>query len=270
MLNLMYITKDPQVAAIGEAAGVDRVFLDMETVGKHLRQGGMDTVQSHHTPADVAAVRLVLKKAELLVRVNPIYPGSRDEIEAVIDGGADVLMLPYFKTPSEEETFLRMVDGRANTMLLVETPEAVEQLDAILTLPADEYHIGLNDLHLGYGKKFMFQLLADGTVGRLCAAFAGTGKPYGFGGIARVGAGALPAERVIGEHVRLGSTRAILSRSFCNTQQITDYEEIDRMFREEVPKIRDAEALWMNSAPARREENRLAVKRIVNEIVERR
>ena len=269
MLNLMYITKDPRVAAIADGAGVDRVFLDLETVGKAQRQGGMDTVQSHHTPADVAAVRPALSKAELLVRVNPIYSGSKEEIEAVLDNGADVLMLPYFKTAAEVETFLTCVDGRAKTMLLFETPEAVENLETILALPADEYHIGLNDLHLGYGKQFMFQLLADGTVEHLCRAFAQTGKPYGFGGIAGVGAGTLPAERIIGEHVRLGSARAILARSFCNTQLVTDYKEIEGIFRVGIPKIREAEEHWRNCKAQEREENRLMVGRIVNEIVER-
>ena len=35
----------------------------------------------------------------------------------------------------------------------------------------DEVHIGLNDLHLAYGQKFMFQLLCDGTVEKLCQKF---------------------------------------------------------------------------------------------------
>ena len=269
MLNLMYITKDPRVAAIADRAGVDRVFLDLETVGKNLRQGGMNTVQSDHTPADVAAVRPVLTKAELLVRVNPVYPGSKEEIESVIGAGADVLMLPYFKSKAEAETFLSYVDGRAKTMLLFETPEAVDHLDDILSLPGDEYHIGLNDLHLGYGKRFMFQLLADGTVETLCRAFAGTGQPYGFGGVAGVGTGALPAELIIGEHVRLGSSRAILARSFCNTQLVTDYEEIEGIFQAGIPKIRAAEEQWKSCTVQEREGNRLLVRKIVENIVER-
>ena len=64
MLKLMYITNDPQVALTVEQAGVDRVFVDMETVGKELRQGGMNTVQSRHTVADVIRLRQVLTKAE--------------------------------------------------------------------------------------------------------------------------------------------------------------------------------------------------------------
>ena len=44
MLKLMYITNDPAVAKIAADAGVDRIFIDMEVLGKAERQGGMDTV----------------------------------------------------------------------------------------------------------------------------------------------------------------------------------------------------------------------------------
>lgn len=54
MLKLMYITNDPAVAKIAADAGVDRIFIDMEVLGKAERQGGMDTVQSHHVPEDIA------------------------------------------------------------------------------------------------------------------------------------------------------------------------------------------------------------------------
>lgn len=45
-LKLMYITNDPEIAQVIELAGVDRIFVDMEYIGKSDRQGGMDTVQS--------------------------------------------------------------------------------------------------------------------------------------------------------------------------------------------------------------------------------
>ena len=62
-LKLMYITKDPEVARIAEEAGVERIFVDMEYIGKADRQRGMDTVQSHHTVEDVRAVKKVVKKS---------------------------------------------------------------------------------------------------------------------------------------------------------------------------------------------------------------
>ena len=247
-LKTMYITRDPAVARIAEEAGVDRVWVDLEYIGKAARQGGMDTVQSHHTIEDIRVVRGAIRRAELLVRVNPIHGAtadhgdSRSEIEAVLAAGADRLMLPYFKTAAEVETFLQIINGRARNVLLLETPEAVEALDEILRLPGiDEIHIGLNDLSLGYGLPFMFQLLADGTVERLCLKLREAGIPYGFGGIASPGKGLLPAERIIREHYRLGSTRVILSRSFCNTDQIRDLDEIRRVFETGMREIRALE-----------------------------
>lgn len=247
-LNMMYITNDPDVAVIAERYGVDRIWVDMEFIGKRFRQGGMDTVQSHHTIEDIRTIRAAVQRSEVLVRINPIHAATQDygssvwEIDAAIEAGADVLMLPYFKTVDEVRMFLALVHGRVKTMLLVETPEAVAVIDEILALDGiDEIHIGLNDLSLGYGQKFMFQLLADGTVERLCLKFREKGIPYGFGGIAALGKGMLPAERVIREHYRLGSTRVILSRSFCNTSVVTNLNEIEEIFRTGMAEIRSLE-----------------------------
>ena len=46
-LKLMYITNNPDVARIAEEAGVDRIFVDMEYIGKSDRQGGMDHAGCH-------------------------------------------------------------------------------------------------------------------------------------------------------------------------------------------------------------------------------
>ena len=91
MLRLMYITNDPVVAKIAADAGVGRIFIDMEVLGKAERQGGMDTVQSHHVPEDIARVRAAIgRSAEIMARVNPLNPNSQTEIDASIANGADV------------------------------------------------------------------------------------------------------------------------------------------------------------------------------------
>lgn len=241
-LKLMYITNDTAVAKIAEDAGVDRIFIDLETIGKKERQGGMDTVQSKHSLDDIMKIKKILTKSELLVRSNPIHSGSRDEIDAIINNGADIVMLPYFKTIDEVEAFLTYVNGRVKTMLLFETPEAVENVDEILDLLGiNEVFIGLNDLSLGYGKKFMFELLGDGTVEKLCLKFKLKGIPYGFGGIASIGTGTLPAEVILKEHYRLGSTSVILSRSFCNYEKIDDFETIKSIFTRGINSMRSFE-----------------------------
>lgn len=243
MLKLFYITKDPAVARIAQAAGVDRIFVDMEYIGKAQRQGGMDTVQNHHTVEDVARLRPVLDQAELLVRVNPVHPGSKDEIDRVIAAGADVIMLPMWQSVEEVQQFIRWVDGRAKTLLLLENQAAVDCLDRVAAMPGvDEIHIGLNDLSISQGKKFLFQPLADGTVDAVCAKIKAAGIPFGFGGFGRLGGGTLPAAYIVAEHYRLGSSMSILSRAFCNTAQITDLKEIKRIFTSGVAELRQYEA----------------------------
>ncbi len=46
-LSLMYITNNPQVALIAENTGVDRIWIDLETLGKEEGQKNMNTVKSH-------------------------------------------------------------------------------------------------------------------------------------------------------------------------------------------------------------------------------
>lgn len=242
MLKLMYITNNPDVAGIAEAAGVDRIFVDLERLYKQERQKGMDTVQSFHTLEDVSTIRNTLSAAELLVRSNPVHPDLRKEIDTIITNGADIVMLPYFKTAGEAARFIDYVDKRVKTCLLIETAEAVDNIDDILSLDGiDELYIGLNDLHLAYRKKFMFELLTDGTVEMLAGKIRKKGIPYGFGGIARLGTGTLPAEQIIKEHYRLNSTRVILSRSFCNTNSVKDDGELKELFSTGINDIRQLE-----------------------------
>ena len=165
-IKLMYITNNPEVALIAQSAGVDRIFVDLEYIGKEARQPG-DTVKSKHTLDDVKKIRGVISKSDLLVRVNPIHENSKYEIDTAIRNGADIVMLPYFKTVEEVRQFLQNVDGRAKTNLLLETEEAVDCLDEILSLDGiDEIHIGLNDRHLSYHLQFMVEPLANGRVAR--------------------------------------------------------------------------------------------------------
>ena len=266
-LKLMYITNEPDIAVIAENAGVDRIFIDLEKIGKEERQRNMDTVKSYHKIDDIKKVKSVLTKAEVLVRINKIHSGSEKEIDEVIRWGADIVMLPYFKTVEEVSRFLDAVDGCAETNLLVETPESVEKLDDILGLNGiDGVDIGINDLHLGYHRKFMFELLADGTVEEICSKLKKKNMRYGFGGIAALGSGALPAERIIREHNRLGSTMAIVSRSFCNTAKITDREKIRQIFDTGISDIRkyeeEVQRHWDYF-----EQNQIEIKRIVRKIV---
>lgn len=275
-LKLLYITNDPQIAKIAEKNGVDRIMVDMEYIGKELRQGSLDSVKNHHTEADICTIRAAIEKAQLVVRINPVheageeYGSSEEEINGAIRCGADVLMLPYFKTVAEVKRFLACVNGRCRTILLLETKEAVEALDDILALPGvEEIHIGLNDLSISCGRSFLFELLTDGTVERICWRIRKAGIPYGFGGIASLGRGDVPAEMIIREHYRLGSHGAILSRSFCNVNKIDNLEAAEEIFFRGVREIRTLEkecAAYRDYFENNRRELRAAVAKVVDKI----
>lgn len=237
-LKLMILAADPQSAVEAQEAGVDRIFYDLEWIGKNERQHGRNTVKSNNSIDDIPAVREVLKESELLVRTNPIHAYSKEEIDKAISYGADVLMLPMVMDHHDVMHYVEMVDGRAKVCIMIETAAAMARLDKILAVPGvDEIFIGLNDLHISMGLTFMFELLSDGLVEYIADKCNKAGVPFGFGGIARIGEGDLPSDNILGEHVRLGSTSVILSRTFKGVVGVDkNARKID--LREEVEKVR--------------------------------
>lgn len=268
-LTLMYITNNREVALIAEKYGVDRIWIDLEVLGKEERQKGMNTVKSHHSIDDIRAIKPILSTADMMVRVNPWNASSNVEINRVIDAGADIIMLPMWKTVEEVESFVQSVNGKAKTCLLLETKEAVECLDEVLKISGiDEVHIGLNDLHLSYNMTFMFELLANGMIEKLCNKIKQANIPYGFGGIAKIGEGMLPAEKIIMEHYRLGSTQAILSRSFCNADEMGDIQLIEEVFSNNMRNLRMFESSIAKLSSKDFEDNLIEIREVVKNIVD--
>ncbi len=266
-LGLIYITNNPAIAVIAEKNDVESVMIDLEIMGKEERQKNMNTVKSYHKIADVRAVSEVLTKSETLVRINPWNESSRAEIDEVISSGADRIMLPMWKNVEDVKSFLDYVGGRVRTTLLLETREAVDVIDDVLKLKnIDTIHIGLNDLHLSYRLTFMFELLANGVVECLCNKFKERGIEFGFGGIARIGEGTLPAEAIVAEHYRLGSSKVILSRGFCNSAEL-DINSVDSIFNDGIKKLRAYENSLKNKSDDFYMKNTEYVKECVDNIV---
>ena len=236
--KLMILCDDPTSAMAAQEAGIDRVFYDLEFIGKAERQHGRNTVKSNNSIDDIPAIRKVVTTSELLVRTNPIHAYSQAEIDKAIAYGADVLMLPMAMDQHDVEQYVKMVGGRAKVCIMIETAAAMARLDKILAVPGvDELFIGLNDLHITMGLTFMFELLSGGLVEYIANKCNTAGMPFGFGGIARIGEGDLPSDNILGEHVRLGSTSVILSRTFKGVVGVdANARPVD--LKEEVGKVR--------------------------------
>jgi hypothetical protein len=243
MLELIQITNDPAFAQRCDALGGFRLFVDLERNGKAERQAGRNTFISTHALEDVGRVKRALQRSRLMVRVNPLHGDTAGEVDAVLAQGADLLMLPMFSTARELRDFSALVAGRAPIVPLLETAGALRTLDAWVDTPGlHEVYVGLNDLHLSLGHRFMFEALADGTVERVARAAQARGLRFGFGGIARLDEGLLPGRDVLAEHLRLGSGAVILSRTFHR-------DDPDAVFEQEIEVLRRVEATLAQRTP---------------------
>jgi citrate lyase beta subunit len=215
--RLILITNDPVLAAEADAAGVDRVGVDLERLGKAERQAQEDTRLSEHRLDDLAALARALTKADLFVRLNPLGPGTPREIETALQCGAEVLMLPFFRAASEVERFVRLTDGRAHTVILIETAPAVLRVREVLAVSGiGEVMLGLNDLRLQFGVRSHFEVLASPLADMLAGEVRRAGLPLAVGGVARADDVGLPVapDLVYAQFPRLGATGAWLARSF--------------------------------------------------------
>lgn len=258
-IRLILITNEPALARCAAASGVARLFVDLEIMGKQARQGHLDTHITSHDVADIARIRAVAPDAELIVRVNPLHDGTGAEIDRALADGADTLMLPMFRTAGEIARVSDMIAGRAGFLPLVETPEALAIADRVLADPGvTELYIGLNDLHLATGRSFMFEFLAEGVLDRVAELARAAGKPFGFGGIARMDEGLLSGRMVLGEHLRLGSGTVILSRTFKRAEDGQGEAAYLDAFTTEIARLRSAEAELAGRTPDEIEADRLA------------
>jgi hypothetical protein len=211
-------TDDPALAAAAEQAGVDRIGLDLERLGKVERQGsGGSYWLSPHRENALQRIRPMLRRARLFVRTNPPHSGWRDEAERLLAQGAQVLMLPSFRDAGDVERAVDIVAGRAELIPLIETATALAQTEAIASLAGiRELHFGLNDLSLALGVRQRFRLLVDDRLEQAARSAIASGARIGLGGIARHNDARLPVppDLVYAQHARLGSRAALIARSF--------------------------------------------------------
>ncbi len=233
MLDLLQFTNDPVLARRCDALDGMRLVVDLERLGKAERQAGRNTFISAHTLEDVGRIKSELRHARLMVRVNPLHDGTPGEVDDAIAQGADLLMLPMFADAATLRAFAGIVDGRRPLVPLVETADALRSANEWLDTPGLwEVYVGLNDLHISMGLRFMFEPLAMGALEDLATATRARGLRFGFGGIARLDEGLLPGRAVLGEHLRLGSQAVILSRTFHRPDAEASFEASVQALRE--------------------------------------
>jgi 2-keto-3-deoxy-L-rhamnonate aldolase RhmA len=232
-LLTMLWSADPILAARADDAGIDRIGLDLEILGKADRQRGLGTWVSSHRIDQLRDIRSAVRRAEFFCRINPIHADSQTEIDQVLAYGVEVLMLPMFTTVEEVEKFVAMIDGRAKAVPLLEHRLAVDEIDRIVRVPGlDCIHVGLTDLALSLNAPNRFALMASPLMERVAAAVNRQGLRLCIGGIGRAldDSQPIPTDAIYAQYARLNATGALVSRAFfgVNPAAIDVGAEVDR------------------------------------------
>jgi hypothetical protein len=251
--DLFLFAIEPGLVREAVAAGIEGVVVDWERRGKRERQVGLDTEINEHTTDDLVRVR-EMASVPVVCRLNAWGEGGADELEAALAGGADEVLLPMVRSPTEVEVLLGLAGGRCGVGILVETVAAVAAARELAALPLSRVYVGLNDLAIERGSASIFDALGDGTVERVRQEFD---VPFGFGGLTVPDRGApIPCRWLIAEMLRLDCSFSFLRRSFRR-------DVADRDVREALAHIRAALAAAGRRSPGEVAGDRAALTRLL-------
>jgi 2-keto-3-deoxy-L-rhamnonate aldolase RhmA len=249
-LKLVLFENDPVQALKFAACGINAFMIDLEIMGKDLRQLGFDTEIRPGTQDNLAAIAN-LPDVEAWCRLNRFGEHTRHELESSLVSGAKVILLPMATTVQEVEKFVRMVDQRAKPGIMIETVEGAAMASSLADLPLDCVFFGLNDFAISRGGGSIFKALADGSVETVRNALPKVS--FGVAGLTSLDRGVpIPSHRLLEEIHRLGCSFTFLRRSFRRdaldldaatmVQQIQDYWQTCSL-RSLEQKSRDHQAL---------------------------
>jgi hypothetical protein len=210
-LELLLFTTDADQVREASAAGIAGFVVDWERRGKRERQRGFDTQINDGDAADLRRVR-GSTRARVLCRINGVHESTAEEVDLALACGADEILVPMVRRPSEAEGVLELVKERASVGMLVETHDALGHLAELARLPLSRVYLGLNDLSIERRTSNLFEPVVDGTLERVREAFA---LPFGFAGLTLPDRGRpVPCRLLIGEMARIGCRFGVLRRSF--------------------------------------------------------
>jgi len=239
--QLTLLTADAETAADADAAGVQRIGVDLELRGKADRQPASENRISGHTVQDLRRIRDAVRTAELFVRINPLHAGTAEEIDLVLEAGAHWVMLPFFRQASEVEQFIRLLRGRGRAAILIETSTALLRIRQILAVSGiAEVTFGFNDLRHDFHVRSHFEVLGSPLIDSAAKEVVRRDLPLSMGGVARPddAHAPMPVELVYAQYPRLHATGAWIARSFL--RQATTHS----FLADDVQRLRQRLSWW--------------------------
>lgn len=224
-MRLFLFTSDLKLARLAEQSGLDSIMIDWEqkTAESETADGSVDTTQD---------LEQLVSELEIpiSVRINGTKDGLEDEVNIACDYGAQYIMFPMATHEDEIHKFIELVNGRAQTIIQIETQQLVNRLDKIRNIQWDYAYIGMLDLASSRGEDSIWPLLLDHTIENIVTTLRG--RSVGFGGITVVGGGSpVPFTMLLHEMTRLSCAFSFMRRSFKR-------ELKDRDFNAEVDAVR--------------------------------
>jgi hypothetical protein len=209
--ELFLFHREVQLSCTYLKHGVSAIIIDLEHQGKHQRQAGFDTEINAHTIDDLRHLRAETE-GSILCRISG-PDASQDELLSVAENGADEIIIPMVRSPSEVERIIRQVGDTCRITVMIETVDAVKQAEALCALPIDRVYVGLNDLRIERNSESIFAPMTDGLLTQVRQHCLDV--EFGFGGLTLPERGTpLPARHLYAEMSRLDCTFTFLRRSF--------------------------------------------------------
>ena len=203
--------------------GVHGIVVDWEANSKYGRQRGYDTQVNTHTVADLEELR-IHTQLPIICRVNGGKNLDAFEINLAVETGANEILLPMVQSLKEVEKVLKIINGRCELGILIETIWSVGNAKMLSTLPISRAYFGFNDYAIETGESNIFLPLLDGTVESVRSAFS---IPFGFAGLTHPALGSpISCILILKEMVRLHCDFTFLRRSFYRDLQRFSAEEI--------------------------------------------
>ncbi|MEM1112366.1 MAG: hypothetical protein AAGI11_10705 [Pseudomonadota bacterium] len=224
MLELVLFENDAEGARRAMQAGISAFMVDLELMGKDLRQLGFDTEIRPGQWSDLEAIAAE-PGARAWCRINSYGEHTPGEVENAVSAGASVVLLPMVRRADEVSAFLGLLNSRCEAAIMVETRECAEIAASLQNLPIDHVFFGLNDFAISRGNSFIFSAVADGEVEAVRRAMPE--RSFGFGGLTDLRRGVpIPSARLLEELERLNCSFTFLRRSFRRDAQAIGAAEI--------------------------------------------
>jgi len=228
--ELLLFSTDTSFIRRGEQAGIHGFIVDWETKDKANRQKGFDTQINKDTLPDLEKVRQATDR-RVICRINAFGEWTKEEVQSVVQAGADEIFLPMVRTPEQVQRTLDLINGKCDFSILVETLDAIQNARELAKLPLKRVYVGLNDLSIERKISNLFVSIIDGTIESIRSMFD---CPFGFAGLTVPELGhPIPCRLLIAEMARLNCDFTYLRRSFTR-------DMADRDMTVEVPRILDA------------------------------